>query len=260
MRNDLTRTRWDPPANAEPSAVERRREFDLAEAWAEEAVDEARKSRNFAWVVALILIVIVGAQAAAIAVMLPLKQIEPYTILVDKTTGYMETVRGIKPGALPEDQAVVEALLAQYVLAREAFGAADLSERYRQVALWSDGAARAEYIAAYQPGGAMTAVPAGAQIAVTIKKVDVLSRNAARVHFATTRTGAPPTDWQATIGFRFSGAPMRNEDRLINPLGFQVISYRRDGETPPVPAPISIIPTPPSTAPVQNAPPPDGKP
>jgi type IV secretion system protein VirB8 len=254
MRNDLERVRWDAPANTNPpSALDARaNEFSLAEAWAEETVDEARKSRNFAWVIALILIVICGAQAAAIAIMLPLKQIEPYTILVDKTTGYMEMVRGVKPGDLPQDQAVVEALLAQYVLAREAFDPADLKERYRQVALWSSGDAQSDYVASYQSGGAMTATPAGTRVAVAIKKVEILSRSAARVHFATSTrdpTGAETIrDWQSTIGFQFSGAPMRQEDRLINPLGFQALSYRRDGETPP-PAPAAIAPPTPARSP-----------
>jgi type IV secretion system protein VirB8 len=43
------------------------------------------------------------------------------------------------------------------------------------------------------------------------------------------------SDWQALISYRFSGAPMRMEDRLINPLGFQVVSYRRDAEGPAIP-------------------------
>jgi type IV secretion system protein VirB8 len=251
MRNELDRIRWDTPANTHASVpAPPREDYALAEEWAEEAVGEARKSRNFAWVVTLLLIIICGAQAAAIAIMLPLKQIEPYTILVDKTTGYMETVRGVKAGDLPQDQAVVEALLAQYILAREAFDLSDLKQRYNQVALWSDGDARADYVASYQPGGTMAATPTNTRIAVTIKKVELLSRDVARVHFATRRSVAAITeeerDWQATVGFRFSGAPMRGEDRLINPLGFQAVTYRRDGEIspPPVDVTASIAPLP----------------
>lgn len=242
MRNDIERIRWDTPANSDASLpAPRRDELAAVEEWADEAVDQARKSRNFAWVATLLLIIICGAQAAAIAIMLPLKQIEPYTILVDKTTGYMETVRGVKPGDLPQDQAVVEALLAQYVLAREAFDTSDLKQRYNQVALWSDGDARADYVASYQPGGAMAITPTDTRIAVTVKKIELLSRDVARVRFATRRTavasGEETRDWQATIHFRFSGAPMRGEDRLINPLGFQAMTYRRDGEIAPQPAP-----------------------
>ena len=45
------------------------------------------------------------------------------------------------------------------------------------------------------------------------------------------------------INYRFSTAPMRSEDRFINPLGFQVYRYRRDQEA------VSAAPPPPTVAP-----------
>ena len=45
---------------------------------------------------------------------------------------------------------------------------------------------------------------------------------------------ANAAEWNAAVlAFRFTGAPMRMEDRFTNPLGFQVVSYRRDAETAP---------------------------
>ncbi len=37
----------------------------------------------------------------------------------------------------------------------------------------------------------------------------------------------------ALVRFRYTSAPMRNEWRFENPLGFQVLEYRRDQETLP---------------------------
>ena len=37
--------------------------------------------------------------------------------------------------------------------------------------------------------------------------------------------------WTAVVAFRYTGAPMTMGDRFLNPLGFQVTSYRRDAET-----------------------------
>ena len=50
--------------------------------------------------------------------------------------------------------------------------------------------------------------------------------------------------WVAVIKYRYSGEPQKIEDRLVNPLGFQVISYRRDQETPPAPVetPVANLP------------------
>ncbi len=205
--------------------------------FAEETVREAQGSRRRAWIVTVILIVICGAQAAAIAIMLPLKEVVPYTILVDKQTGYMETVRGIETGALQDDQAVVSSFLAQYVLQRETFDPADFDERYRRVALWSADDARNAYVQSYRAGGPdsiLSGMRPGTLITTTVKHIEILTANTARVRFDLTRRdpGADPAtaDWQALISFRFTGAPMRMEDRLINPLGFQVTGYRRDGE------------------------------
>jgi type IV secretion system protein VirB8 len=37
----------------------------------------------------------------------------------------------------------------------------------------------------------------------------------------------------AVINYRFSGEPMTVADRLLNPLGFQVVRYRKDEEALP---------------------------
>lgn len=204
--------------------------------FAEETVREAQTSRRHAWVVTAFLILICSAQAAAIAIMLPLKDVVPYTILVDKQTGYMETVRGVETGALKDDQAVVSSFLAQYVLQRETFDPADFEQRYRRVALWSTDQARTDYTDSYKSGPAsvLSTMRPGSTVTVRVKNIDVLTSTTARVRFDLTRRDpglAPETrDWQAFVSFRFTGAPMRMEDRLINPLGFQVTSYRRDAE------------------------------
>ena len=41
------------------------------------------------------------------------------------------------------------------------------------------------------------------------------------------------TDWVATVSFAYSKAPMLESDRLKNPLGFQVATYRADPEAAP---------------------------
>jgi type IV secretion system protein VirB8 len=219
----------------EPLALTRRDEVDN---WIEHNIEQERRGRRVAWIVACVLIVICAAQAAAIALMLPLKEIVPYTVLVDRQTGYVETARGLKLGDLAEDGAVVESMVAQYILARETFDPADFAERYDRVALWSLGAARDDYVAQYQAGGpdsVLGDIRPGTIVKVTVKKIDILTKETARIRFETERrdTGANPVraDWQAIVSFRFTGAPMRMEDRLLNPLGFQVTGYRRDSET-----------------------------
>lgn len=218
------------------SALDQRQDhYILTQRWTE---PEPAPSHRTGWWVACVLFVICAAQAAAIALMLPLKEIVPYTILVDRQTGYAETIRGVEIGALAEDEAITQSFLAQYVLGRETYDKIDLAERYQRVALWSDGEARASYVDSYRsdnPSSLPLILPSGTRTEITIKSVEILSRNSARLRFET-RTFVPAramerADYQALIGFQYNDAAMRMEDRLINPLGFQVTTYRRDAET-----------------------------
>jgi type IV secretion system protein VirB8 len=221
------------------SAVASSRADDLAD----ELLERETRSRRFAWIITGILIVICAAQAAAIAVMLPLKEVVPYTIVVDRSSGFVEAVRTVELGALPEDEAVTQALLAQYVIARETFDAADIASRYKLVALWSAERARDDYVASYRADNPVNLVAtnaAGTVRRVNVRAVQLIDRAStpkrASVDFEV-RESAPGmlervSVHRAQIGFRYSGAPMRNEDRLQNPLGFQVTTYRRDDAAP----------------------------
>jgi type IV secretion system protein VirB8 len=212
--------------------------------WVERALIQERRGRKAAWMIACLLIFVCCVQAAAIAVMLPLKEVVPYTVLVDKQTGYVETARGVQLGALAEDRAIVDSMLAQYVLARETFDPADFRERYERVALWSLGPARDQYVGQFQSGSAdsiLGSIRPGTTVKVAVKNIELLTDGTARVRFETQRrdANADPVvaDWQTIVSFRFTGEPMKTEDRLLNPLGFQVTGYRRDSEMIAAPAP-----------------------
>jgi type IV secretion system protein VirB8 len=71
-----------------------------------------------------------------------------------------------------------------------------------------------------------------------VKSVSPIGVNAVLVRFDTIRTDANSraqlaSPSVAVIKYRYSTAPMSVEDRYVNPLGFQVTSYRTDPETVP---------------------------
>jgi type IV secretion system protein VirB8 len=209
------------------------------DSWASDVDGAVRTSRRIAWWIAGGATVVAVLEAIALVALAPLKTVVPYTILVDRQTGYVETVRGLQPGPMTQSAAVTQSFLVQYVIARETFDATDLSDNYRKVSLWSAGDARGAYQREMQktnPSSPLNLYRATTMVTTTIKSVSVLSPTSALVRFDTTRhdNGAPSGEqrsWAGVIGFRYSGAPMTMGDRFINPLGFQVISYRRDAET-----------------------------
>ncbi len=109
--------------------------------------------------------------------------------------------------------------------------------------LWSADPARADYVSSVQysnPGSPLARFPRTTAVDTRVKSVSPLGAGAALVRFETQRRDAgaqvqPPRAWVAVIRYRFSGEPMTREDRFVNPLGFQVLRYRRDAEALPDP-------------------------
>jgi type IV secretion system protein VirB8 len=127
------------------------------------------------------------------------------------------------------------------VIAREGFDAATLNSNYRKVALFSADAARSSYLTQMQvsnPQSPLVVYPRSTIIDAQVKSVSPLGANAALVRFDTVRQdkGAQPRpagSWVAVIRYRYSSAAMKLEDRFVNPLGFQIINYRKDPEALP---------------------------
>ncbi|MDR3508367.1 MAG: VirB8/TrbF family protein [Caulobacteraceae bacterium] len=209
------------------------------DSWSDDPIERLERARRVATMVAGVAVGVAVLEAVALAGLAPLKTVVPYAITVDRQTGYVETARTLQPGPLTQDQAIAQSTLVQYVMARETFDATDLRDAYRRTTLWSSGEAQRQYRQEMQrsnPASPLNLYPPTTVVSTTIKSVSMLSPGSALVRFDTTRrdagaTGGERRAWTAVVGFRYAGAPMRMEDRFLNPLGFQVLRYRRDAET-----------------------------
>lgn len=211
----------------------------IADSWTRSVTEDLERSRRTAWVVAGVASTIALLLAIAIVVMLPLKTTQPYTLLVDRQTGHVEALAPLEKSVVTPDAALTRSFLVQYVIARESYDADSLPSEYRKVGLWSEGSARTQYIALMRsnnPANPFARLPRGSTVRTEISSVSSLNASTSLVRFVTTRIdpGAQPQTqrhWAAVISYRYSGAEMSAEDRLLNPLGFQVTRYRRDAET-----------------------------
>lgn len=226
--------------------------YRAAASWSEDREREIAASRKSAWIIAGIAIAIALIEAIALIVLLPLKTVVPYTLLVDRQTGYVEQLKPVESRTIDPDAALVRSFLVQYVIERESFDIDSLNNSYRKVALWSAGDARTRYINgmhATNPDSPLARLPKTAVVDVKILSVSSLEGDTAMVRFTTQRgdaagSGAVPENWVAVIRYRFSGAAMSAEDRMTNPLGFQVMRYRRNAETLPAPSQPAVVPSP----------------
>jgi type IV secretion system protein VirB8 len=217
------------------------RYFQQAETWADTAMAQARRSQRVAWIVALAAMLVAVIEALTIWAMTPLRTVVPYTLLVDRHTGHVEALKPLEAGLLAPDKALTQSFLVQYVLAREGFDRATIRDEYRKVALWTAEPARSQYLAemaSTNPNSPAARLGGRASIAVQVRSVTGMQNNSALVRFETKvidqeRAANIRQYWVAVIRFRYSTAPMATEDRYINPLGFQVLGYRRSPETLP---------------------------
>ena len=230
--------------------------YAAAESWSDERVRAENRSRRIAWIVAGIAALIAVLEAIALVALVPLKREVPYTLMVDRQTGFVQALQPLTSERISGDAALTRSFLVQYVIARESFDADTLQSNYRKVGLWSAGEARDRYVAMMRsgnPASPLVGLPRGATVDVEIRSVSSIAANTAMVRFTTIRTdpggrAQEAQDWVATLRYRYTDAGMSEADRLINPLGFQVVRYRKDAETLP-----ELVEVPAAAAPAQAA-------
>jgi len=212
--------------------------YAAAKSWSEGQTSVAARETRIAWRVAAGASVIALLLALALAFLVPLKTVQPYILTVDRQTGAVESASTVESGRLSQNEAVVQAQLAGYVIARETFDATDLGEQYRRVQVMSARPVAAAYVAqmaATNPESPLRTFNPGDTVSIKIRSVSLINENAALVRYTATRSAlgggaTPPTNYVSAISFGFNGRPLRQSDRYDNPLGFQVTRYRRDAE------------------------------
>ena len=205
--------------------------------WENDIARRNRRSRSIAWTIALVMSVIAVAALGALVLALPLKTYEPYMVVVDRSTGFVEVKRPIAEGPLQQDEAIATFDLVRYVKARETYDPKALKDNFDLAQLLSSGDASRELVEIYSPANPQNPIKllgSNTIVAVTVKSVTFPNQRTSLVRFSTeekSQTNIVTRHWVSLIRFRYTSAPARNEYRFQNPLGFQALEYRRDQET-----------------------------
>lgn len=209
--------------------------------WERDIARRNRNSRALAWIVAAVMTVVAVGALGTLALLVPLKTYEPYMVVVDKTTGFVEVKRPMAEGPLTQDEAVTTFNVVRYIKARETYDPKALKDNFDLAQLLAAGDAARELTEIYSPANPTNPAKVygtNTVVAVTIKSVTFPNNRTALARFSTeekSSTNIITRNWVSLVRFRYTSAPMRNEWRFDNPLGFQVLEYRRDQETAPSP-------------------------
>lgn len=211
--------------------------YQQGERWETQIYRRAVVSSKIAWMVASVSMLTSLALAGGYVFLLPLQKYEPYVVTVDKSTGYLEIARALKPGDLADDEAVTQANIVRYIIARETYDYNGLGKDYLLTTLLSKGKAKDDYEAQYSdanPDAPQKQFGRQTRINVEIKSVSLLNERTGQVEFSTIRRNdqqVTRADFVSIVRFEYNRGEMRNEWRFDNPLGFQVFEYRRDQRT-----------------------------
>lgn len=200
-------------------------------------LEELVRSRRAAWRVAAGAAVLVAVALATLVALVPLKRVEGFVLRVDNATGAVDLVTTLRDGKTSYGEVVDRYFLNKYLLARESYDYETLQTGYDTTALMSSVEVQREYAALFEGPRARDKVLANrVRIVVAVRSIAPgTAGNTALVRFTTRAvhhdgTSEPEESLVATVGFRYVGGAMREVDRLVNPLGFQVTSYRVDPE------------------------------
>ena len=213
--------------------------WDAAATWEQATYLSLRRSMRRAWACTTAALSLAFMALLALTLVLPLKEFAPYVVTVDKNTGWLEVTRGLHEGNLTQSEAVTMANIVRCLTARETYDATDYAERYREVGLCMTGRALDQYRRLHEQSNADSpAVRYGFDgiIRVEIGSVNLLSATTALASFRTIlewRGREVVNHWRAAMTFSYTNKQFTMRDRFINPLGFQISSYRRDPDLSP---------------------------
>ena len=225
--------------------------FEEALSWDSNNVIAANKSKKIAWIIASICVVITAIAVSAVAMLTPLKTVEPFVIRVNDTNGMVDVISVLAETDGVIKQSSEELLdkywLGKYIFSREGYHFETRNADRRQTALLSSIQVQQEYALETDPRQSkeapITLYGANASVEIKIKAISFINRGeiinkekkiTALIRYTeeVKREGStnPLTHWVATVTFAYRNTPMKVNDRLVNPLGFQVINYRNDQE------------------------------
>lgn len=227
--------------------------FEEAASWERDRVADARRTvRLLAWSGALGWTAAI-AGGVALVMLLPLKEVQPYVIRVDSTSGVVDVVPAYA-GRSPLPETVTRYLLTHYVQVCERFNFATAEADYEECAAFHTPQRNQAWAAKWarsNPESPLNVYRDGTTLRAQVKSVSFLTRadgvqDLAQVRYAVERRsgeGSSPqlADYVATLRYAYVQPATDPRSRRWNPLGFRIVDFRPEPEVA-APAQVAAVP------------------
>lgn len=197
-----------------------------------------KKSNKLAWLIAFIFMGFSLISWVGLYLMLPLKEVTPYVIRVDNSTGIPDIITGIDETTLVADEALDRYFLNQYLQLREGYTYQTIQKTYELTQLLSTAPVAEEFRTEYNsPDSLDNILGSGTAVvkvvAIALEKIH--DNNLANVRFKvdyTNSKGVKSTkNYVARIAYQYNPKQkLKLAYRIENPIGFQVTSYQKNEE------------------------------
>ncbi|KLT22652.1 VirB8 [Wolbachia endosymbiont of Armadillidium vulgare str. wVulC] len=193
--------------------------------------------RNILLLFTLILLVAISVSILAIFKISTSSTIEPFVIEIDKKSGIVQLVDPVTVKQYSADEVLNNYFISEYIKAREVFDSYNYNYNYyTKVRLFSSPNVYSEfsnYIKSQNMNDLFN-LYSDAKGELKIRSIQKLGNDALQVRFSiefTRKDGNSSRKNKIVVmSYKYASLEMNDQQRYINPLGFQVISYRVDDE------------------------------
>ncbi len=204
--------------------------------WYEERYDKIIVQRNLLFILLVFLLILSIISVAVIAFVINTKRFDPFVIQIDDTTGMAKIVNPITSSAINGNEALAQYFIKKYVIARETYNPVDFDkEAKKTVRLLSSSSIYWEYRGYLKNESVNPSIRYGQKNTtfLLVKSWSKLSENKYILRFSINETGGARNIFNkiAVVEFKYTPMELKEQEKDINPIGFQVTGYRVDDDS-----------------------------
>ena len=217
--------------------------YDEAATWDQDASTNCRKKIKYSLFAGGVGLFFGGMTMLILIAISPyINKVVPVIIEVDKKTGQVEVREHLISHNISEDEAISKYFITKYLNAREQFDWHDVKKNYALIAIMSTKKVFSAFYIDFDksnPNSPLNKYTENDSVEITIKDIKFLNHNercdncdiTAYVQLKKTfnKIQSRAHSYQAvTLSFKYHKTPDKQNEQIVNPLGFQVTAYRND--------------------------------
>lgn len=204
--------------------------------WYEERFDNISVQRNLLFLLLIILLFLSIIAIGAVTYVINTKRFDPFVIQIDDTTGIAKIVNPISLNVLGGNEALAQYFIKRYIISRETYNPVDFNtEAKRIVRLMSSNTIYSQFRGYLKNEAVDPTIKYGQKNTtfLVLKSWSKLADRKYMMRFSINETsgGMKVFNKLAVVEFAYLPMELNENDKDINPVGFQVTGYRVDDDS-----------------------------